>query len=68
MQCILKISISICLASKTFEFTYWDARTRYNNEICDESGRIVDFGGIEIDFNSLTSVVPINPAQVGGDD
>ncbi len=54
--------------TKTFEFTYWDDRTRYNNEICDANGNIVDFGGIDIDFDSLTSIVPIIPAPEGGDD
>ena len=55
--------------TKTFTYTYWDERTRYNNEICDTRGNIVDFGGIEIDFSTLTSIVPVAlPAQTRGDD
>ncbi len=46
--------------TKTFEYIYWDARTRYNNEIT-INGNIVDFGGIDIDFSTLTSVVPVVP-------
>lgn len=47
--------------TKTFEYIYWDERTRYSNEICDASGNIIDFGGIDIDFSTLTSVVPVEP-------
>lgn len=54
--------------SKTFEFKYWDERTRYNNEICDESGRIIDFGGIVIDFAALTAIIPVSPDALEGDD
>lgn len=36
-----------------FTYKYWDLRTRYNNEICDASGNVIDFGGISIDFDAL---------------
>lgn len=49
--------------TKTFEYIYWDKRTEYSNEICDADGNIVDFGGIDIDFDSLTSIVPIIPDE-----
>ena len=54
--------------TKTFTYLYWDERTRYNSEICDASGNIIDFGGIDIDFSSLTSIVPVAPVPDGGDD
>lgn len=34
-----------------FTYKYWDTRTSYNNEICNTSGQIVGFGGIEIDYS-----------------
>ena len=37
----------------TFTYKYWDLRTRYYNEICDPAGNVIDFGGIEIDFDAL---------------
>lgn len=49
--------------TKTFEYIYWDRRTEYSNEICDANGNIVNFGGIDIDFDSLTSIVPIIPDE-----
>ena len=39
--------------TKSFEYKYWDERTRYYNEICDKNGLIIGFGGVNIDIDSL---------------
>ena len=47
--------------TNTFVYKYWDPRTRYSNEICDRDGNVINFGGIEVDFDSLT---PMDPPEV----
>lgn len=44
--------------TKTFVYTYWDLRTRYYNEICDAQGNVINFGGIDVDFSTLTPCDP----------
>lgn len=48
--------------TNTFVYKYWDPRSRYYNEICDENGNVVNFGGITVDFDSL------NPVDKGVDE
>lgn len=37
--------------TQSFIYNYWDLRARYNNEICNAKGQVVNFGGIDIDFS-----------------
>ncbi len=49
--------------TNSFVYTYWDLRTPYYNEISDAAGNIIGFGGIVIDYESLTPMDPEVPGE-----
>lgn len=49
--------------TKTFKYKYWDQRTMYSSEVCDALGRIINFGGIEVDFEALMPEEPVAPPE-----
>ncbi len=45
-----------------FVYSYWDLRAQYHNEICNEQGDIINFGGIDIDFSTYPKP-PVPPSE-----
>lgn len=49
--------------TNSFVYKYWDQRTAYNSEVCDASGRVINFGGIVVDFETLTPVDDVEDSE-----
>lgn len=55
--------------TKQFTYTYWDPRTYYDNERCDEAGNIIGFAGLSVDLSVFGEppAIPDAPEGEGGD-